>query len=374
MSTLEQFQATFTEEPGYLDWGRVGPLSSTVVAEARALQDTLAKARFGSLAVLGEQEDRLHAAVADVTGIPAAQIVSQPNTSMGFMHAMFGLTGDVLLSAGEFPTLPISAVRASEALQVVTPVWLQTDHGRVTAGAVREQLTDQVVAVAITLVDSRTGYVSDLDGIRQVIGDRLLVVDAIQGFGVIDAPYSAADVVVSGGQKWCRAGWGTGFLALSERAIDRLTPVISGFTGVDGDEDPWDRTPPPGPGAQAFQVTHADAIAEARLAAALEDIAAVGVDVIHAAVAENVSAVIDLADEFAVPVISSRDELERSGIVVLEPPAEQLTLLTAALFNHGISATVRFGTVRLSVHAQLSDDTLGMLQAAFTSYATSAVY
>src|SRR6185437_1468744 len=114
---------------------------------------------------------------------------------------------------------------------------------------------------------------ADIDGIRQVIGDRMLIVDAIQGFGVVDAPYEVADVVVAGGQKWVRAGWGTGFLALSERALDHLTPVFSGFTGVDVDES-WDTVVDPSHTAKAFSVSNPDPIAEARFAAGLEEIAA----------------------------------------------------------------------------------------------------
>ena len=374
MSTIEQFRATFGEESGYLDWGRVGPLSRTVVAESQGMTDLLAKARFGSLAVFDEQEPRMHDAVSALIGMPADQVVTQPNTSMGLMHAMFGLTGDVLLSAGEFPSLPIAAVRASEALQVVRPVWLSTDHGRVTAGAVREQLTDSIAAVAVTLVDSRTGYVTDLDGIRQVIGDRLLIVDAIQGFGVVDAPYTAADVVVSGRAEVVSRRLGDRLHGY-ERARDRSADPRR--IGVYRDGRPpnvWDDVEPPVAGAAAYRVTNPDRIAQTRFAAALEEIHAVGVDVIQAAVAENVERVIDLADEFAIPVVSSRDERERSGLVVLEPPAEQLTLLTASLFNHGVTATNRLGTVRLSVHAELSDDTLGMLEGAFTSYGTAAIY
>jgi hypothetical protein len=81
-----------------------------------------------------------------------------------------------------------------------------------------------------------------------------------------------------------------------------------------------------------------------------------------------------VADEFAVPVASSRDERERAGIIVLEPPAEHLTLLTASLHNHGVTATTRNGTVRLSVHAALSSDTVDMLRAAFISYSTAASF
>ena len=283
---------------------------------------------------------------------------------------MFGLNGAVLLSGGEFPSLTFAAARAAEALHAVQPVWLETEHGRVTPGTIRDQLSNSVTAVAVSLVDSRTGYVADIDGIRQVIGDRLLIVDAVQGFGVVDAPYEVADVVAVGAEKWLRAGWGAAFLALSDRAIEHLIPVWSGHTGA-GVVDPFDEVLPPERGANAFTVARADSVAQARLSAALEDVASVGVDVIEATVADRVDRIIDLADEYAISVASARETPERAGIVVLEPPQERLTLLTASLFNHGVTATTRASTVRLSAHVSLGDETLEMLRGAFTSYATA---
>lgn len=371
--TIDEFNAGFTEEPGYLDYARVGPLSASVAEEMLAFTQVLQRARHGSFHAFADQDARLRAAASVVTGFPAEGIVFQPNTTQGIMHAMFGLTGGVLLSADEFPSLPIAAVRAMEALHTVQPVWLETDHGKVTPGQIRAQLESNVAAVAVSLVDARTGYLCDIEGIRQVIGDRLLIVDAIQGFGVVDAPWEAADVVLSGGQKWCRAGWGSGIMALSSRALERLTPVFSGFSGTE-EAEPWGEVPPPASDARAYRVSNPDPIAEARLAAALEEIARVGVPVINAAVAESASRIIDLADEFAIAVVSSRDEQERAGLVVLEPPAEQVTLLTASLHNHGVTATTRQGRVRLSVHSATSSETLEMLRAAFVSYSSAATY
>ncbi|RJT86944.1 aminotransferase class V-fold PLP-dependent enzyme [Cryobacterium melibiosiphilum] len=350
-----------------------------MVAETLGQTDLLSRARFGSLDDLDHQQERAISAVSHATGFRGDQIALQPNTTTGLMHALFGLTGEVLLSPADFPSLPFAAARAAEALHVVTPLWFDasSDHGRVTPGLIRDQLTESVAAVAVCLVDSRTGFRVDLDGIRQVIGDRLLIVDAIQGFGVVDAPWEVADVVATGGQKWMRAGWGTGFLALSDRALERLVPVFSGFAGAETGEDggdPWDVITRPAAGAGAFQVSNGDAIAHARFAAALDEINAVGVPQIDAAVADNVSQLIDLADEYAVPVLSSRDERERAGIVVLDPPRELLTLLSASLHNHGVTVTVRGGTVRLSVHAELPGETVDMVRAAFTSYSTAASY
>lgn len=370
VKTIEEFARGFGEEPGYLDYGRVGPLSATVRAELMGQYEILSWARFGTIARMGQEDQRVRDAVSALTRFPSDQVIFQPNASSGLLHAAFGLTGgDVLLSLAEFPSLTYAAERAAQALRVITPVWLETDHDRVTPARIREQLTDSTAAVMVSLVDSRTGYVADIDGIRQVIGDRLLIVDGIQGFGVVDAPWEVADVVVSGGQKWMRAGWGTGFLALSERAIDHLTPVFSGWTGS-GPDQPWDEVREPVHGAAAFSISNPDLVAEARLAAAVEDVAAVGVDAIADAISDNVEEVLQLADEFAVPVTSSRSPGERAGMIVLEPLPEELTALGASLFNHGITATVRATSVRISVHAGTTAETIEMLRAAFTSYAT----
>lgn len=313
----------------------------------------------------------MRTAVSAVSGFRPEQVVFQPNTSTGLFHAMLGLSGGVLMSPAEFPSSPFAAVRASDALGILTPQWLDTDYGGVTAGAVKEQLTKETIAVVVSLVDFRTGHVADLDGIRQVIGDRLLIVDAIQGFSVVDAPYQVADVVVSGGQKWVRAGWSTGFMAMSDRATDRIRPVLSGFNATGEEDMPLDSVPHPARGVSAFQLSNPSPIAQARLAAALEEIAEVGVPAIAARVSENAVRVIELADEFGIPIVSSRDERERAGIVVLEPPADQFTVLVASLHNHGVTVTSRGSTVRVSAHATTTEETLGMLRAAFQSFASA---
>jgi len=367
---IDEYARGFEEEPGYLDFAAVGPIGRAVRGELAAMTETLARGRFGGYDVFWQQGERVRSAVAALTGFPAEQVVFQPNTSTGLMHAMFGITGGVALSAAEFPALTYAVDRAAAALGVLAPTWIETDHGRVTPGDLRELLTSSVVAVALSLVDFRTGFLADLEGLRQVAGDRILVVDATQCFGVVDAPWHLADILIAGGQKWPRAGWGTGFMALSERALEHLTPVWSGFPGDGGDTMALDEVRPPAAGASKFLVSNPDPIAQARLSAALEEIAGVGVGAINARIATHVSRIIDLADEFAVPVASPRAESERAGIVVLQPAEDQLTALAASLHNHGVSATVRSGGVRLSPHASTEEETFSMLRAALQSFAT----
>lgn len=365
--TIEEFASGFSDEPGYLDFARFGPPGAGVAAEQNAQTEALTRARFGSLDVAFDQDTRVREAVADLLGFSPDQVSYQPNTSTGLMHTMFGLSGVVLMSPAEFPSLPYAATRASAALGRLEVRWLETDYGRVTPGTVREQLTDDVTAVAVSLVDFRTGYLADLEGIRQVIGDRMLIVDAVQGFSVTEAHWAVADVIVSGGQKWVRAGHGTGFLALSERAAAQLEPVLSGWMADDG-EMPLDEVRDAVRGAGAFRVTHPDPRAQACFAAALEDIAAVGVPAIEAAVASHVDQAITLADEFAIPVVSPREPGERAGIVVLAPPHDHGTVLAASLYNHGVTVTARPGTVRLSLHSCTGAETFQLLRGAFASY------
>lgn len=374
MTNFDDFVAGFAdEEPGYLDYGHVGPLSVAAREERRVHELALTHARYGTIARIEAEEDaRFRNAVAALTGFSADQVSFQPNTSTGLLHATFGLTGgEVLLSPHEFPSLTYAATRAAQALHVITPLWLKSTPGRVTPADIRDQLTPTTSAVMVSLVDSRTGYLADIDGIRQVIGDRILIVDAVQGLGLTDAPYEVADVVVCGGHKWLRAGWGAGFLALSERVVEHLTPVFSGWSGSTSGEVPWDEVRDPVAGAGAFTATAPDSIAEASFAAALEEISTVGVAAIESAVSAGVERVLSIADEYGLPVSSPRAVGERAGIVVLEPPAERVSGLGAQLFNHGVTATLRPRGVRLSVHAGTNEETFEMLTAALTAYASA---
>lgn len=365
--SLADFNAGFSEEPGYLDFARFGPLSGAVLQEHAAQNEALSRGRFGSIDVAFDQDRRFREAASALVGVPADQVSFQPNTSMGLIHAMFGLEGVVAMSPAEFPSGPYAAVRAQEALGRLSLQWLPPEYDRVTPGTLRDQMGDDVTAVAVSLVDFRTGYVADLEGIRQVIGDRLLLVDAIQGFSVVDAPLHLADVVASGGQKWVRAGHGTGFLALSERAADHLIPYLSGWMADDG-AIPLDEVRAAPSGAAAFRLTHPNPRDQAGLAVALETIAAVGVPIIEAAIAECVDQVIALADEFGISVVSPRDRSERAGIVVLDAGEDHATALTAAMFNHGITVTSRGKTERISVHTSTNDESLSLLRSAFISF------
>lgn len=373
MTDFDAYLSSFPEETGYLDWAAFGPLSPLVRTEVFADAELLCSGRRSSIDLVVGRVDDARESLAEMLGAPVDQVVLQPSTSYGLMHAIYGLRGTVLVSSSDFPSLTVSATR-SAALGGAHVSWMQPPAGFVTPEVVRDALTDDVTAVALSLVDFHTGYRADLAAIREVIGDRLLIVDAIQGFGVVDADYAAADVVCGNGYTWLRAGRGTGYAWFGDRALDRLDPILSGYAGVEGEGFSFDEVPPPADSARAFTVSQVDPLAAARLAAAVSEVREAGVARIEESVAERTSEVIELIDRYDLPLLTPRDARHRAGIVAIAPEARDAAPLAAALANSGLAVTSRAGTVRISTHAGTSSETVAQLADALAAFATSRVW
>lgn len=366
MSTLDDYVGTFDIEPGYLNWAAFGPLSPSVREEVFADADLLASGRPSSLSLVWERVGQAQELVAELLGGDAADVTLQPSSTQGMMHALFGLSGEVIASTAEFPSVSLALDRAAAASdRALTPRWITPADGRMTPDAVAEALDDDVTALAVSHVDFRTGFRIDLAAFRELIGpDRLLIVDAVQSFGVVDADFSVADVVVGHGYKWLRAGRGSAFAWFSPRARQRIAPVLSGITGTDGLS--VDEVLAPVASAQAFTVSSPDTLAAGRLAIGVRDVRDAGVAAIEARIAENVDVVLEVADRHGITVSSPRDRAQRAGIVALSP--DEPARLAAALSNAGIVMTARGSAVRLGVHAGTDSATLDMLDQALAAF------
>lgn len=376
MTDLEPYAASFDGEPGYLDWAAFGPLSPAVRGELHADAELLGSGRPSSIDLVAVRRAEACAAVAELLGARTEEVTLQPSTTYGLMHAVYGLSGGVLVGTREFPSLTVALTRAADALTgaaggAPVPQWIDTPEGFVTPDAVRDALTADTVALAVSLVDYRTGYRADLPALREAIGpDRLLIVDAVQGFGVVEADYSAADVVCGNGYKWLRAGRGTGFAWFSAIAQDRIRPVLSGFAGQDS-ERLSETVLRPAPSARAFTVSHVDELAATRLATAVREVQAAGVGAIDAELADRTREIILYADEYGVPVLTPRDPARRAGIVTLCPDPQDVAALSASLANHGLAFTARGEVVRLAAHVGTGADALRLLADALAAYAAA---
>lgn len=355
----------FTESAGYLDFARFGPPSYAVLDATARLSEQSAHAGPATVDELMRQEVRAKAAAARLCDSDTDHIVLQPHTSMGLLQAAFSVPGGtVLVSEAEFPANTYPWARAEQTGRVTVR---RLRAGHVTPDAVAEALTDDVTVVSVSAVDFRTGYRADLAALRDVIGDRLFVVDGIQGFGVIEAPWEVADVLVVGGQKWLRAGWGTGFTKLSDRMLERMDPVLSGWTGA---RDPglFDNTiHPPESTAAAWSISNLSPVTSGAFAEALELVEDAGVAAIAARIAERVDALQDMLESLGATIVSATDR--RAGILAFTLPGQPAEQVGIALNSAGIAATVRPEHVRLSPHASTSLDVVDEVRSALTALA-----
>lgn len=368
-AVFADYQAAFSEAPGYLNFASYGPPSARVTDRVSHLLQTAGDGDAAASDQLHGEDLRARSAFARLAGFPLEQVGLTGSTSLGLFQVAFGLTGGtVLVGAGEFPSNMYPWLRTSDAGRA--RVELIGEPGtHMTPDVVARGLTDDTVAVSVSAVDFRTGYRADLPGIRDVIGtERLLVVDGIQGFGVVDNDWTLADVLIAGAQKWVRGAWGVAGIAVSQRGVERIEPLLTGWTGVtesrryDGEEHP------PLPGAGRFSISNLSPYASGAFAEALELIESVGVPAIEGIVSTHAQALIAQLDDAGVPVLSPRDRAERAGIVVAQVigrAAEAQAALRAA----GISTTVHGADrIRLSVHATTRSEVFGEASGVLASF------
>jgi selenocysteine lyase/cysteine desulfurase len=352
----------FDESPGYLDFARVGPPSRAVVETTAGLLGRVAAAGPSTVDELMTCEDRARSAVARLCGATEDRVVLVPTTSHGLFQTAFGVpAGEVLISAAEFPANTYPWVRAEQAGRL-TVRRLRTPDGFVTPDAVAAAMTPDTTVVSVSAVDFRTGYRADLAALREVVGDRLLVVDGIQGVGVVDEPWAAADVLVCGGQKWLRAGWGTAFAVLSERALARLAPLISGWTGA---RDPGvfdDEIHEPAPGARSWSVSNLSPVTAGALARALELVEEIGPSVVARRIADRVAELDELLRSAGAEIVPATGR--RAGILSFRVPGRTAGEVAAALADAEVTATVRPDRVRLSPHASTGPGAVERVRAA----------
>ncbi|UVS81209.1 phosphoserine aminotransferase [Actinokineospora sp. UTMC 2448] len=350
---MDAYLSQFAEPTGYLDFARFGPPSRAVLDTTAELMRQAAHAGPGTVDALMAEDGRARDAVARLVGADADHVVVLPNTSLGLVQAAFGCSGRVLVPATDFPANTYPWVKAEQA-GLVKVDWLT---GPATPDAIAAALTPETAAVTVAAVDFRTGYRMDLAAVREIVGDRLLIVDAIQGFGAVTAAWEAADVLVAGGQKWLRAGWGTGFGVLSDAALERLRPLVASWAGA---RDPMvfdNEIREPADTAARWKITHLSPFAAGALAAALELVEGVGVAAIEARIAERVGRLGDVVRSAGGRVLSQ-------ATTVLSFAMPDIPRAGAALREHGVAATVRPGHIRLSPHASTTVESIDAVRVA----------
>lgn len=226
---IEEAQPLWNPETLYLNTASYG-LPPTPAWDA--LQAVLADWRGGrtSWEGWGEATESARASFARLVGVPTEWVAIGANTSsmVGLMAAALPDGARVLSAEPEFTSL-------------LWPFLAQGRDIKVECVPVAE-LADSVDArtdvVAVSVVQSSTGEVADLDAVVEAAAahDARVVVDATQACGWLPIDATRIDLLACSAYKWLCSPRGTAFMSVRPELHDRLIPVAAGWYAG---EDPY---------------------------------------------------------------------------------------------------------------------------------------
>ena len=363
MSLSSDFLDQFEEADGYLDFASIGPPSRHVRESVRAAMDVVAAGggRMIEEAIGLYEAARVKAGA--FVGADAENVTFIPTASVGLFQVAFGLHGgNVVVAKHEFPANTYPWQRAADRGGPEVR-FVECPNGVVTAAALADAVDDETRAISVSFVDFATGHRPALGPLRDLAGDALLVVDAIQGFGAVPITLNECDVIITGGQKWLRSGWGSGLLAAGERALERIDSSLTGWYGVEDFlvfDQVWHA---PRPDAEQYQEGSPSVFGGVAVGAAIDVIDMVGIDAVHEAVVDRVAGIETLLRARGAVLLEPwATPYERAGILNWRLPNEPATQTWERLIAAGIICVERIpGWIRVAPHASTSDETIALL-------------
>jgi len=242
-----QLRALFplTERVVYLNHAAVAPPPTpTVEAVAAQLKDV---AENGSInyrrwVAVRESARRM---VALMLNARPEQVAFMRNTSDALSTVAQGLKWrageNVVTFRGEFPSNVYPWLRLRDAYGVEVRM-CEEREGRLELEELINLIDQKTRVVALSQVQYGSGFRADLERIGRAArskADALLVVDVIQAMGALPIGPEAEWIDAAAGacHKWLLTPEGVGLLYLSDRARERIEPVLVGWTSVANPED-----------------------------------------------------------------------------------------------------------------------------------------
>lgn len=314
-----------TERLVYLNHAAVSPIpTSTIAATEAQLRDVCLNGSLNYRSWLSVKE-QARQLLAKLLGARSEQVAFMRNTSDALSTVANGLkwkSGDnVVTFRHEFPSNIYPWLRLRDEYGVEVRM-CEEREGRVDSDDLCNLIDDRTRVVAISQVQYASGFRADLDRIAEVVrrNDALLVVDVIQGLGVIptDVESERIDAAAGAGHKWLLTPEGVGYLYLSDRARERIQPTLVGWVSVqnpddyDNFEQPWNR------GTLAWETGTASSALIHGLKASLDLLTTIGTQNIWDYLEQLTDYLCERLPSNNYQILSSRERRQKSQIVCIE--------------------------------------------------------
>lgn len=316
----------------YLDTSSMGVISRPTAQAAAQEQERLMHEGSARLFqwMFGGNTDVARTVAASIDGTEQGTALVQSFTvGLAQLAPLLKHRPKVLLIGHDYPTL-----HAPFALPGFQRIVVQPEaDGTISLDTLRDTMErERPQVVAISEVQWLTGFRIDLSAVTalcRAFGAWSLV-DITQSWCAVPLNVQAADIDIVGasGYKWPLAGFGNGFMHLS----DTVRAALQERNGVDP--------------IAMLNAGHRDPVALTRLQHALEQIAAVGPQ----RIADHVSALCTYAitrfDTAGITVLHGREAEQRAGILLLQGEEAQVERLAA----HGVKVAFRGSGIRVGIH------------------------
>jgi selenocysteine lyase/cysteine desulfurase len=226
---LEEAQRLWRPETLYLNTASYG-LPPTPAWEE--LQAVLADWRGGrtSWEGWGDSTEAARASFARLVGVPTEWIAIGANTSsmVGLVAASLRDGARVVSTEPEFTSLLWPFLAQGRGIEVAC----------VPVARVPDAVDERTDVVAVSVVQSSTGELADLDAVIEAaaVHDARVLVDATQACGWLPVDASRIDVLACSAYKWLCSPRGTAFMSVRPELHDELTPIGAGWYAG---EDPY---------------------------------------------------------------------------------------------------------------------------------------
>lgn len=315
-----------TERAVYLNHAAISPPPVTTIQAIEAqLKDVHenGSTNYRSWLAVKEQARKL---LANMLGARPEQVAFVRNTSDALSTVANGLrwkAGDNIVTfSREFPSNMYPWLRIRDVFGVEVRM-CEERGGRIDLGEFESLVDQHTRVIAISHVQYASGFRIDLKRLGRLARqhDALLVVDAIQAFGVVptDVEDELIDVAAGGGHKWLLTPEGVAYLYLSDRARERVEPTLVGWVSVPNPDDylnfdqGWNR------GTLAWETGTGPTSLLHGFKASLEFLTRFGAQNIAGYLEELTDYLCERLKARNYNVVSSREPGEKSQIVCLEP-------------------------------------------------------